>query len=121
VVVPDTGVFLNHPEGENGHFDIGTIAWRSLSQARILEEVRVVVPIVVIDELELIKDNRSIAEVRREQGTVDGEHAVRLIRARAGIMASAARTDRSGWPRRHRDTARRAGSPATTSERRRTG
>jgi hypothetical protein len=67
VVVPDTGVFLNHPEGENDHFDIGTIAWRSLSQARILEEVRVVVPIVVIDELELIKDSRNIAEVRRNK------------------------------------------------------
>lgn len=65
--MPDTGVFLNHAEDENGHFEIGTIAWRSLSQARILEEVRVVVPIVVIDELELIKDKRRIAEVRRNK------------------------------------------------------
>jgi hypothetical protein len=67
VVVPDTGVFLNHAEEENGRFDIGTIAWRSLAQARIFDEIRVVVPIVVIDELELIKDNRSIAQERRNK------------------------------------------------------
>jgi hypothetical protein len=67
VVVPDTGVFLNHVEEKNGRFDIGTIAWRSLAQARTFDEVRVVVPIVVIDEMELIKDNRSIAEKRRNK------------------------------------------------------
>jgi hypothetical protein len=67
VVVPDTGLFLNHAEDEHGRFDIGAIAWRTLAQARIFDEVRVVVPIMVIDELELIKDNRSIAEMRRNK------------------------------------------------------
>ena len=33
IVVPDTGVFLNHKEGDDGRFDISTIAWRRLAQA----------------------------------------------------------------------------------------
>jgi hypothetical protein len=56
-VVPDTGVFLNH-KIDGKHADIGTIGWRSLAPARTFEEVRVVVPILVVDELELIRDKR---------------------------------------------------------------
>lgn len=67
IVVPDTGVFLNHPVGGDGRFDISTITWRTLAPARMFEEVRVVVPIVVVDELELIKDNRSAPKAMRDK------------------------------------------------------
>lgn len=72
-VVPDTGVFLNHEPDENGRFDIGTIPWRTMVPARTFEEVRVVVPILVIDELERIKDNRGLPEAKRSKArwTVD--------------------------------------------------
>jgi hypothetical protein len=56
-VIPDTGVFLNH-KIDNKHARISTIAWRALVSARIFEEIRVVVPILVVDELELVKDKR---------------------------------------------------------------
>ena len=67
IVVPDTGVFLNHPLGGDDRFDVSTIKWRTLAQARMFEEVRVVVPILVVDELELIKDNRSNAKPIRDK------------------------------------------------------
>jgi hypothetical protein len=56
-IVPDTSVFLNH-KADNRPADISTIAWRSVVPARTFAQVRVVVPILVVDELELIKDKR---------------------------------------------------------------
>lgn len=116
VVVPDTGLFLNHVEEKDGRFDIATIAWRALAQARIVDEVRVVVPIVVIDEMELIKDNRSIAEKRRSKARWAVKHVVRLVRGRAGSSAYPAEPEHAGWTCHHRSPGRRAGPPSSTSE-----
>lgn len=57
VVVPDTGVFLNHRTG-TGLGDVATINWSALGSVRTFDDVRVVVPILVVDELESLKDKR---------------------------------------------------------------
>ena len=57
IVVPDTGLLLNHRlNGDVAPID--SIDWRSLVRALEMEEVRVVIPILVVDELEGIKDKR---------------------------------------------------------------
>jgi hypothetical protein len=49
IVVPDTNVYLHH------EFMFDAIGWRSLVGARELEPVRVVMPMVVLDELDGLK------------------------------------------------------------------
>ncbi len=57
VVVPDTGILLHHTlGGEPANID--SIDWRAMIPVRTFDEVRVVIPIVVVDELEGIKDKR---------------------------------------------------------------
>jgi Predicted ATPase related to phosphate starvation-inducible protein PhoH len=73
LIVPDTNVFVHHKVNRE-YAEIDTIDWRRMVPARTFDEVRVVVPILIVDELEKLKD-------RRGQNGLDGRarFAVRTL------------------------------------------
>jgi hypothetical protein len=60
VVVPDTGVFLNHVEEKNGRFDIGTIAWRSPGSWHLLRDRTAQVGPVAIEVLPDVRGHQRL-------------------------------------------------------------
>ncbi|TAM81355.1 MAG: hypothetical protein EPN43_14250, partial [Jatrophihabitans sp.] len=72
VVVPDTNVFVSWcDEAAKKTRDIAEIDWRTPVQARTFDGVRVVIPLVVIDELELTKDKRQDVRGRQARKAVN--------------------------------------------------